>query len=56
MIAKGSSKIMSELCIACNSPVEDRKYAVTCDVCSQHTELLDTVIKLQSDSAAHLLV
>ena len=47
---------MSELRIACNSPVEDRKYAVTCDVCSQHTEFLDTVIKLQSDCAAHLLV
>ena len=56
MIANGSSKIMSELSTACNSPVEDRKYAVTCDVCNQHTELLDTVIKLQSDCVAHLLV
>ena len=56
MIAKGSSKIMSEFCLACNSPVEGRKYAVTCDVCSQNTELLDTVIKLQSDCVAHLLV
>ena len=55
-IQKGSSKRMSELCIACNSPVEDRKYAMTCDVCSQHTELLDAVIKLQSDCVAHLLV
>ena len=56
MIAKSSSKIMSELCIACNSPVEDHKYAVTNDICSQHTELLNTVTKLQSDCVAHLLV
>ena len=47
---------MCVLCIACNSPVEDRKYAVTCDVCSQHTALLNIVIKLQSDCVAHLLV
>ena len=30
---------MSELCIACNSPVEDRKYALTCDVCSHQTTI-----------------
>ena len=29
------SKIMSELCIACNSPVKDRRHAVTCDVCER---------------------
>ena len=56
VIAKGSSKIMSELCIACNSPVEDRKYTMICDFCSQRTELLDAVIKLQSDCVAHLLM
>ena len=27
------TKIISELCIACNSPVEGRRHAVTCDVC-----------------------
>ena len=32
-IVKDVLKIMSELCISCNSPVEGVRHAVSCDVC-----------------------